>query len=110
MKNIYNLDTVEAIIVNLKRKTTYSTYVPARTYLFGLIKCKPYIHLIVSTISVEEYLSNNPDVYLENETLYFKPYVNVRFVSGHQKEFSFETEKELRGFLEQFDFRKIAYT
>jgi hypothetical protein len=78
--------------------------------LFGLIKCKPYIHLIVASSSVEEYLRNNPDVYLENDTLYYTPYVNVRFVSGHQKEFNFETEKELRKFLEQFDFRKIVYT
>ena len=95
MKNIYNLDTVEAITVNLKRKNNYSTYVPARTYLFGLIKCKPCVHSIVSTSSVEEYLSNNPDIYLENETLYYKPYAHVRFMSGHQKEFNFEVNNEI---------------
>jgi len=105
-KTMLNKDAITKIVVRYKQVVGHPKYVEERSYLWGLIKQKPYIDTSLSCINVDLYFKEHKDKFLESGKIYNKPYCLIYFGSTCEY-FYFESHELLDAFLDQFSINLI---
>lgn len=96
---IYNLETIISVKIFDKEVSKSYYYVPAKSYFFGKIKIaerieRKYDYKQFKIEDFKTHLDGNTNMFIDNNIVYYKPYVRIHFVDGSTKQREFNTYKE----------------
>jgi hypothetical protein len=106
MIKLYNLDNIESIIIHEKLHNDWYTY---REPIIkkGKIKEPEYFRHIVTSYSREEILEDG-NYYIENNKVYYKPHVIIKFISNNETVRYFDTINDMDEYLSEL-YKKLKY-
>ena len=111
MKKI-NLDQVCSVKICIKSVNTSYEYAKPRTFLFYFKRGEGFYYSSFGApkfMTKEEVEAENKNFYCEGQYVFYKPHIELRTSDQHYHTRFFETEQDLRNFINSPEFRVVTW-